>query len=318
MIVYQKEHWFKIFMTTQGGVLNHIWRRLLVATVFALVLTLLFDFEYLPKALTITPLPFTLIGLPLSIFLGFRNNSSYDRYWEGRKLWGSIINTTRTATRQIMTLVEPTRGGVAAEAASEARVAFEREQVMRLMGYIHALRHHLRDERSFEDCKEFVSAEEYARFIKDPNPPIALLHRMGERFGEAWRAGWIDTMHMSLLEKTLTMLTDLQGGCERIKKTPIPFAYTVLMHRIVGVYCFMLPFGVYKDLGDLTPVVVLMISYAFFGLDAIGDEVEEPFGLDMNDLPLSSFSRMLEIEAKTRLGVGELPRPIVPVDRVLY
>jgi putative membrane protein len=80
----------------------------------------------------------------------------------------------------------------------------------------------------------------------------------------------------------------------------------------------MLPFGVYKDLGDLTPVVVLMISYAFFGLDAIGDEVEEPFGLDMNDLPLSSFSRMLEIEAKTRLGVGELPRPIVPVDRVLY
>lgn len=314
MIVYQKEHWFKIFMTVQGGVINHIWRRLLVATLFAAAWTFLFDFGYLPKEFTITPLPFTLVGLPLSIFLGFRNNSSYDRFWEGRKLWGSIINTTRTATRQIMTLVAPERGG----AGAEERAAFEREQVMRLMGYLHALRHHLRDERDFEDCKEFFSEEEFAALVRSPNPPISALHKMGERFGEAWRAGWIDAMHLPVLEETLGKLTDLQGGCERIKKTPIPFAYTVLMHRIVGVYCFMLPFGVYRDVGDLTPLVVLLVSYGFFGLDAIGDEVEEPFGLDINDLPLSSFTRMLEIEAKHRLGIEELPRPIVPVNRVLY
>lgn len=317
MIVYQKEHWFKIFFTVQGGVLNHIWRRLFGATVFAGLLTLLFDWAYIPKELTITPLPFTLLGLPLSIFLGFRNNSSYDRFWEGRKLWGSIINTTRTATRQIMTLVAPERGQLAGEQAASARADFEREQVERLIGYVHALRHHLRDERSFEDCAKFLPEEDFAALEAEPNPPIALLHRMGERFSEAWRAGWIDTMHLPLLEETLRTLTDLQGGCERIKKTPIPFAYTVLMHRIVGVYCFLLPFGVYKDVGDLTPIVVMMVSYGFFGLDAIGDEVEEPFGMDMNDLPLSSFSRMLEIEARKRLG-DPMPRPIVPVDRVLY
>lgn len=317
MIVNQHKSWLQLFFTTKGAVLNRIGFRLLAATGFALIVTLLLDYGVIPASFTFKLVPFTLVGLPLSIFLGFRNNSSYDRFWEGRKLWGRLINTTRTLTRQIMLYVEPEQAGISHDEAEQLQVEFRQEMIYRLIAYLHALRHHLRDERDFGDCRALLNPREFEQLSKDPNAPIGLLHRMGERFRSAWKEGWVDTFHLPELEKTLEVLTDIQGGCERIKKTPIPFAYTVLMHRLVGIYCFALPFGVYSEIGDLTPVAVFMVSYSFFGLDAIGDELEEPFGKDANDLPLSSFCNMLEIECRTRLGEVELPARLEPVNDVL-
>lgn len=308
MIVYKKTSWLKMFFTLKGSIVTHIIWRVVATTLFATVVTLLFDFEVLDAELmSITTLPFSLIGTALAIFLGFRNNSSYDRFWEGRKLWGRMINTTRTYTRQLMTLIDEEKAGR----------EFVEQMVYRQIGYLNALRHHLRDEKDFSDCKEFISGEEYQAVITDPNAPIGMLHKMGYELSDAWKRGWIDTFHIPVFESTLALMTDIQGACERIKKTPIPFAYTVLMHRIVGVYCFALPFGIYEKIGDLTPVVVFLISYSFLGLDAIGDEIEEPFGHEPNDLPLSAFCNMLEREARHRLGEEELPEQQVPVDHVL-
>lgn len=317
MIVSRHKSWIELFFSRKGAVLNRIGVRLLAATGFALIVTLLLDYEVIPKAFTVKLVPFSLVGLPLSIFLGFRNNSSYDRFWEGRKLWGQLINTTRTLTRQVMLFVEPERAGISHDEAVSLHVEFRKEMVYRLIAYLHALRHYLRDETDFEDCRALLCTQEFEQLFDDPNPPIGILHRMGERFREAWDQEWVDTFHLPELEHTLRTLTDIQGGCERIKKTPIPFAYTVLMHRLVGIYCFALPFGIYGEIGDLTPVAVFMVSYSFFGLDAIGDELEEPFGKDANDLPLSAFCNMLEIECRTRLGETELPERLGPVDDVL-
>lgn len=314
MVILEKTSWMTIIFSRHGSVLNRIWKRVLAATIFATVITLLYDFGPLDKKLTFTILPFQLIGLALAIFLGFRNNSSYDRFWEGRKLWGRMINITRTLTRQIMTLTDPRDGDL----QDTERDAFRREMVHRLIAYLHAFRHHLRVETDFEDCHPHMNDADYERLVADPNPPIFAMHRMGERFRDAWRSGWIDTFHLPIFETSLTTMTDIQGGCERIKKTPIPFAYTILMHRIVGIYCFSLPFGVYGTIGDLTPVVVLLISYSFFGLDAIGEEIEEPFGTDPNDLPLSAFCNMLEREALTRIEeTDNLPTPSVPTGNIL-
>src|SRR5690606_9260679 len=110
-----------------------------------------------------TTLPFTLIGLALSIFLGFRNNSSYDRFWEGRKLWGQLINTTRTLTRQTQTLTHAD-----GEEQPHAHQDFERRQVYMLIGYVHALRHHLRGEPHFVDCAPLLDAEVHAALEGDP------------------------------------------------------------------------------------------------------------------------------------------------------
>jgi putative membrane protein len=107
-------------------------------------------------------------------------------------------------------------------------------------------------------------------------------------------------------------LTDLQGGCGRIKGTPIPFSNAALIHRIVAVYCFALPFGIADSVYRMTPFVVALVAYAFFGLDAIGDEIEEPFGLDANDLPLSQISRTIDIDLLQSLGEVEVPDAIEP------
>ena len=315
MIVYRRLSWLRMFFVLRGSILGRIWARVLSATLFALGITLCFDFDLIPISLTFTVLPFQLIGTALAIFLGFRNNSSYDRYWEGRKLWGRMINTTRTLTRQILTLCQE---DPARPLPHDPRYPSpHHEMVHLLIAYVHAVRHHLRDEPGFEDAARLLPERLFEAIRSDFNPPIALLHMLGQRFAHARTQGAVDPYLWPTLEQSLLEMTDIQGGCERIKKTPIPFSYTVLMHRIVGVYCFTLVFGLYSSIGDLTPVVVCLIAYSFFGLDAIGDEIEEPFGTEPNDLPLLSFCTMLEREARQRLGEDDLPKAPQPVDHVL-
>jgi len=120
--------------------------------------------------------------------------------------------------------------------------------------------------------------------------------------------GWLHPYFVPVLEGSLTSLTDIQGACERIKSTPIPYSYTVLIHRIVGGYCALLPFGLADTIGWATPLVVLCVAYSLFGLDAVGDELEQPFGFDANDLPLEFLSRNIERDLRCSLGEPVPPR----------
>lgn len=140
---------------------------------------------------------------------------------------------------------------------------------------------------------------------------------MGEAIHTAWQTGHIHDLHVPVLEESLTEMTSVQGACERIKNTPIPYTYNVLIHRIVAVYCLALPFGLLEFAGNLTPIVVALISYAFLGLDAIGDDVEQPFETDDNDLPLHSLSRTIKINLLQLIGETDLPEPVKPIDGVL-
>ena len=121
-----------------------------------------------------------------------------------------------------------------------------------------------------------------------------------------------------MLEESLTECTGVQGACERIKSTPIPFSYTALMHRIVLLYCVGLPFGIVSQIHLMTPVVVMIVAYAFYGLDAVGTEIENPFDQDANDLPLSALSRMIEINLRQALGEQDLPEVLMPVQGILH
>jgi putative membrane protein len=304
MFVDKRRLW--IGTVVLGGVaLPHIWMRTLAVTAISVAVT--FAYRQVPALhYSITTTPFVLIGLPLGIFLGFRNNTAYDRFWEGRKLWGSLVNTSRSLTRQIVTLIEPQPE--ATEKSLEAVRAHEVAMVHMLIAYVHSLRHHLRESDPFPTLQRVLAPGEVERLGGEQNVPIAILHRIAELMVEARRKHWIHPLHVPVVEQSLTALTDIQGGCERIKSTPIPYSYTVLMHRIVAVYCGLLPFGLDESIGWATPAVVLFISYALFGLDAIGDEIEQPFDLDPNDLPLSTISRT--IEANLRVRIGEEPPPL--------
>jgi ion channel-forming bestrophin family protein len=314
MWVEKKRSWFEIVLL--GGVaLPKIWMRALIITGLSVVTTVVY--ERVPQLhYSLTSVPFALVGLPLGIFLGFRNNTAYDRFWEGRKLWGALVNTSRSFTRQILTFIEPQPDADPEKSTSEAIEEYERQFVHLLIAYVHALRHHLRDASPWETLTRILPKHEVEALRGDENVPLAILHRMGEMLVDARRRRWIDAFHIPVLEASLVGLTDIQGACERIKSTPMPFSYTVLMHRIVGVYCTLLPFGLMDSVRWATPVVVLAITYCFFGLDAIGDELEQPFGLDTNDLPLKAISRNIERNLRKRIK-EELPPPIKPKRGIL-
>lgn len=318
MWVERKQSWIKT-VVLGGSALPHIWLRVFAVTTIALMVT--FVYMRVPALhYSISSTPFVLIGLPLGIFIGFRNNSAYDRFWEGRKAWGSLVNTSRSVTRQVLTLLEPmaeSRQSLATDPQEASRLrAAEAAMVHLVIAFVHALRHHLRDSDPSSDLARVLGGRGAEGFRDEGNVPVAILQRLGDHVTEARHAGWIHPLHVQILETSLVSLTDVLGICERIKSTPIPYSYTVLIHRIVAVYCGFLPFGLAESIGWATPVVVLGVSYALFGLDAVGDELEQPFGLDTNDLALESISWNIERDLRKRLG-EPVPDRIQPVRGVL-
>lgn len=310
MIVRPKVSWLRLLFTLRGSSLRRDWHRIAAATLLSVVVTWAGQHYELQKySLTVTP--FTVVGLALSIFLGFRNNACYDRFWEGRKLWGALVNVSRSLTRQLLLMTVP-------NSEEETQDKYQRGTILRLAAYVYSLKHHLRTSDPFEELQGRLPEEELDRLRKQHNVPLGIVQIMGERIRATWKAGGIHDWHMSIFEGSLTEITAIQGGCERIRSTPVPFTYTLLIHRVVAFYCFALPFGIWDSVGSLSPLVVFLISHAFFELDAIGDEIEDPFGLDMNDLPLDTISRTIETNLLDLLEDPNVPDLPQPVDGVLF
>jgi len=147
-----------------------------------------------------------------------------------------------------------------------------------------------------------VPEAEWPGLQKASSKPDALMLQMGKELGQCQQHGWIDSCLTVSIDNTLSALTAAAASCERIKGTPVPFSYTLLLHRTAYLYCFLLPFGLVDTIGFMTPFVVAIVAYTFFGLDALGDEIEEPFGLEANDLPLDTLCRAIEVNLLESLG----------------
>lgn len=311
MILYDRGRWLSTVFRIHGSVVKVVWPRILATTLVAVAFTYVQrDYPELRRSLTVTP--FLLTALPLGIILGFRNSASYERFWEGRKLWGSLVNASRSFLRQVDSLVLARKP----EEQDQAK-AHRRQMTYRLVGFVHALRIHLRGERTLGELAPFLDEEELASLEVEPSPPAAILHRLGTDLRTAYEREWLESRHVPVLEASLVALTDVLGGCERIKNTPTPISYVIFIHRAVAFYCFLLPLGVFESVKSLTPVVVFFVSYALFSLDAIGDELDDPFRVNPNALPLGALSRNVEIYARRRLGEKDVPAAITPVDGVL-
>ena len=303
MIVRDRPSGLRLFLTMRGSVLGRIWKSLLVTTLLAVAVTLTHGAVFHHKV-TLTTIPFTLMGLPLAIFLGFRNNSAYDRYWEGRKLWGEMVLRSRNFARQCLSLIGP---------ASEAEADIRVRMVHRAIAFAHALRHQLRDSDSSDDVRELLGPDEWQAFANASHKTHFLMDRMGEDLRRCMDEGRLDACLVPAIDATLSALVAAGASCERIRGTPIPFSYTLLLHRTAYLYCFLLPFGLVDAIGFMTPFVVAIVAYTFFGLDALGDEIEEPFGLSDNDLPLETICRTIEINLRESLGETHIPAALAPV-----
>ena len=291
-------HWFRLLFVWRGSVLPYIITRLLLVLTVSVLSVLSRDWwmsAHAASALSIPP--FTLMGVALAIFLGFRNSVSYDRYWEARKQWGALLIGARSLTREI-----------ASFATNE--VALQRRVARTLSAFAYALKHQLRATDPREDLVCRLDAAELERVCAMRFVPSALLLCLAKDLGAAQKAGILSDLQLQSLDRNLNLLTEASGACERIANTPIPYTYRVLMNRTVMVYCLLLPIGLSTSIGWLTVLVAPFIAYTFLALDVIGEQIEEPFGKEPNDLALASMCHGIEVSVCEL--VGETPRSSPP------
>lgn len=253
-------------------------------------------------------LPISLLGSALAVILGLRNNTAYARWWEARSLWGSAVNNSRSFARGVLALL----GG------SDAAVARGAALVRLQIAWAHALRSALRRQDPWSELERLLPAATLDRVKGAANVPTALQAELGRSLAEADRAGRLDSVRLAALDGTLSELANAQGGLEKIKNTPLPRQFEQFPRVFVGAYCLLLPVGLVHDLGAATPFGSTVIGFAFYVLDQIGRDLEDPFEGTVHDVPMSAITRTVEVDLRQMLGEREAPRPLAPVNGVLW
>ncbi|AJX36204.1 bestrophin family protein [Burkholderia oklahomensis] len=290
MIVRPREHWFRMLFVWDGSVLQSILPQLALMSAVSVV-ALLTDGRILGEKVPLNPTPFTLAGLALAIFAAFRNNASYDRYWEARKLWGGVLTAARALTSQALSYDATSDGAAFARATA---------------GFVYALKHQLRGTDPADDLRRCLPADWIAPIAAAQHRPVAILHALRGGLAERHRGGALTDTQLWMLDAQINALGAKLAGCERIASTPIPFPYHVLLHRTVYAYCMMLPFGLVDSIGIATPFVAVFVSYTLIALDAIADEIADPFGAGPNHLALDALARQIE---RSLLELAGAPLP---------
>lgn len=298
MIVRDRPGMFRLFLIWRGSILPRVLPELLFTTAIAVALTALDLWR--PDLLPEMPsAPYALLGLAFSIFLGFRNSSCFDRWWEARKQWGQLVVEQRSFARDSIVLAQAD-GGLRARA------------LRRGIAFVHALAAQLRGREAAAAARPWLDPAEAEALAGSRNPADALLRRQGEELAAALRDGRLDPIVYRGLCDRLQSMSGVQAACERIRHTPLPFAYTLLLHRTAHLFCILLPLGIVHAAGWATPLLTAVVAYTFFGLDALGDQLEEPFGTLENDLPLDAIARVIEVDVREALGERDLPPPLLP------
>ncbi|MGY1489250.1 bestrophin family protein [Methylobacillus pratensis] len=287
-----------LLFSLKGSIIPVIWRKVLFTTLLSSLVVATHGTLYHYKV-TLTATPFTLWGLTLAIFLGFRNSAAYQRFWEARTLWGELIISARNLTRQVQQYFP--------QLDRDERLYL----LQPLLAYPYALRNFLRSV-VYENTNR-IADDEVRQHMTSPG---LILNVLGKRITEYAKLSGLDPILLAQMDRQLNQLSQVHGGCERIKSTPIPYPYILMLHRIVHVYCFLLPFCLVDSIGWLTPVAVCILAYTFFGLDALGDQISDPFDTQPNDLPLDAMSRNIEIAVLEMIG-EPLPPALQPEEGVL-
>lgn len=272
----------KMLFVVQGS----YFKRLIVPQVLLFIFSFLIYFyqtHIATEPVPLNPSVFAILGISLAIFHGFCNNAAYDRFWEGRKLWGTLVWLSRNIARQVLTLPN---------VSMAEKQAFIRHQI----AFVHSLRQQLRGEDNTANLQRLLTVEEQQAVVGQNFIALRLTQIMGQMLANWQTEQKIDVWQWQSLDTTLGEIAHVQAGCERINNTPIPYAYFVLLHRTVYLYCFMLPFGLGNTIGWVTPFVVSFVGYTFMALNEIVDEISEPFGTGENELPLGMMCDTIETQ----------------------
>jgi len=307
MIIRPRHHWFRLLFVWRGSVLPNIVGRL--ALVLAVSVASVLSREWWMNAHANSALsipPFTLMGVALAIFLGFRNSVSYERFWEARRQWGNILVAARSLVRQVVSVLP-----------GESHAVFRLQLVRAVSAFAFALKHQLRQTDAAADLALRLEAPALVEVAAARFQPQVVLLQLANRLADEQRRGSLSEMQWLALDKSLSVLGETSGACERIASTPIPYTYRVLMNRTVMVYCLLLPVGLATSIGWLTPLIATFVAYTFLALEIIGEQIEEPFGTEPNDLALDALCHTIECSVCEMAGLAPLGEAPVAHDYVL-
>ena len=302
MIIRKRPGFLRLFFVLHGSILPAIAPQLVAILILSTALVLAHHFY--PRVIPTynNGTAFMMLGIALSTFLGFRNNACYDRWWEGRKVWGKIISGSRDLIRQTAVL---------------AKHETERKTLLELTSaFSHSLVDHLKGTSSLPSLISNYPEEFIRAYQESHNKPSFILNEISKRLATLHSQQALSDIQYQMFDKSLTELNENQTSCERLNNTRVPFAYTLLLHRTAYIYCFLIPFGFTDILGWWTPVASLLVAYTLFGLDALSDELERPFSNLDNVLPVYAMATIIERDVCAAIGLP-LPKPVEPVDFIL-
>jgi putative membrane protein len=233
-------------------------------------------------------------SIVLGLLLVFRTNTAYERFWEGRKAWGVLVNTVRNLARTIWVSV--------AEEDIEDRQA-KIETLKLLVAFAIALKLHLRSEPLNDEIAPFLAHDRYQQLATMNNPPLEVAFWTSNYLQDQQEKQRVNLYQLVAMFELLDRMVDVLGSCERILKTPIPLAYAIHLRQLIFLYCFATPFQMVDSFGWSTPIVVAIVAFTVFGIEAIGVEIENPFGHDANDLPLDQICRTMQVNIEDLIGL---------------
>lgn len=273
-----------------GPTAKALMRRLVVVGIYVTLITVA-EMHYTDLRLKDTPGSFLgAMGILLSLLLIFRTNTAYDRFYEGRQAWGELVNNCRNLAIFF--------NAVLPEGDKESRLFFAKA----ISNFPFALKNHLRDSSRMDEL-DMVEEGERRDLNNFDHKPAGVANQLWVKTEALYRAGHISESQHINLNQHLTTLMDVCGICERIKSTPIPFSYMLFIKLFIMLYVALLPFTVMDAFGYLTIPAVVLTSYILVGLEMIGEEIEEPFGLERNDLPLNQLSQLIRVNVHDILQI---------------
>jgi len=267
MVIYDPRDWFSlIFRFHKSDTFRRLIWVLLGTGVYAFLVAYI-EIEHLGVIKTGFGLMYDMLGFVISLLLVFRTNTAYDRWWEGRKQWGALVNATRNLSLKVHAFVPKTD-------------PLYQEVQQLIKAYPDVLRYHLRNEKNPD-------------WPVDEHEPNYIASRLYDALNKLFKAGYFTGEQFIILDNEMKEFTDITGACERIKNSPIPFSYNIFIKKFMFIYVMTMPFTYVYEFGYAMIPVVILVFYVLGSLELIAEEIEEPFGLDANDLPTDTLTKTI-------------------------
>jgi ion channel-forming bestrophin family protein len=302
-MITDEKKWFKVALQLRGSVLPSILPRVLLCAGFGAIVAYLNIHGW---HLAFPGLAALIPNLVLGLLLVFRTNTAYDRFWEGRKSWGTIVVNIRNLARQIWVSVIDVTAADRQDKIAALRL---------LEAFAIATKDHLRQLPISPTVTGLVAIDQSRQLRKSSNPPLEIAFWISDYLQTEYQQGKLHVYQLTAMQQLLDRICEALGSCERILRTPMPLAYAIHLKQLLLLYCLSLPFQMVEQARWGTPFLVAIISFILFGIEAIGLEIENPFGTDPNDLPLdticqtigSNIEDLIQLEPRRRLAL--LPNP---------